>query len=104
MRKTFTKEAHVKEAVKEILTKLGIWYFMPSMNGFGRMGIPDFVCCVQGRFLGLETKFGKNKPTPHQERELAAISHAGGWTFVVNEHNVDLLEVHLSALFALEPQ
>lgn len=87
-----TPEAAVKKAVKKILDTLGIWHFSPSMNGYGRAGIPDFVCCFDGKFLGIECKAGDNMPTALQERELLAIHQHGGFTFVARETNLHVLE------------
>src|SRR5699024_7255303 len=59
---TMRKEADVKEQVKTILRRLGAWYTMPHQAGFSQAGVPDFLICLRGRFIGLETKFGKNEP------------------------------------------
>ncbi len=61
------------------------------MNGYGRAGIPDIICCVRGQFVGIECKAGSNRPTALQARELRAISEAGGITFVVNEDAIEEL-------------
>lgn len=94
-RKTFTCEADVKAAVKELCYRHKAWFFMPSMNGYGRQGIPDFIICANGYFLAVETKFGKNKPTHHQRKEIAAIGRANGKAVVVNEKNLDALDALL---------
>ena len=97
MKKTFRKEADVKAAVKEILAqdvKEGSWYFMPSMNGYGRAGVPDFIVCHKGYLIGVETKFGSNKPTPAQRMELLKICCARGLALIINENNlIELREV-----------
>ena len=85
------KEKWVKEEIKKILRRLGVWYFMPAMNGLGRAGIPDFVCCVDGMFLGIEAKAGRNRPTDHQTAELEAIQKSGGFSVVVNETSLHVL-------------
>lgn len=82
-----TPEGRVKEAVKRRLKALGIYYYMPVSNGMGRHGAPDFICCMNGRFLGIETKApGKRGNTsPNQERELAAIHDANGLAVVIDD-------------------
>jgi hypothetical protein len=47
---------------------------------------------LKGKFVGIECKAGKNKPTPLQEKEMAAIRDAGGTTLVVNEENINDVE------------
>ena len=82
-------EAKVKAKVVKLLKEAGVYYFYASTHGFGRSGVPDLVCCMSGRFIGIECKAGKNKPTPLQEKEMAAIRDAGGTTLVVNEDNIN---------------
>ena len=83
-----TPEAKVKAAVRKILDAAGAYYFFPSSGPMGRSGIPDVICCINGKFLGIECKAGKGKTTALQERELAAIKTAGGASLVVNETSI----------------
>lgn len=82
-----TPEGKVKDAVKKVLKKYGVWYFMPMQNGFGVVGIPDFICCMDGLFFGIETKApGKrDSTTPNQQRVLKEISEHGGHAIVVDD-------------------
>jgi Holliday junction resolvase len=87
-----TPERKVKNKVVALLKAHGVYYFFPATYGMGRSGVPDVVCCMRGRFLGIECKAGTNKPTPLQLRELTAIQEAGGVSLVINETNIDTLE------------
>jgi hypothetical protein len=91
MRKSHSKEEHVKADVKELLKKHGVWYFMPIGGPFATVGIPDFIACVAGELWGIETKFGSNKPTQMQAKQLHDITAAGGRSFVITEKNIDVL-------------
>lgn len=91
-------EKDVKEQVKKLLKKHNIWYFMPQGNGYGRQGIPDFIACAGGLFVAIETKYGGNKLSPHQEREVRDINTAKGVAFVINEHNIHSLDNVLSVI------
>lgn len=86
-----TPEKLVKQKVIKLLKAEGIYYFSPMTHGFGRSGVPDIICCVQGKFLGIECKAGNNKPTALQEKEMQAIRDAGGIAIVINENNLTLL-------------
>jgi len=44
---------------------------------------------VNGLGFAVETKFGKGTTTANQEREIAAVSQAGGEVWIVRETNVD---------------
>lgn len=86
-----TPEAKVKEYVVRILKDEGVYYFFPATHGFGRSGIPDIVCCVNGKFIAFECKAGTNKPTALQVREIERIRQNGGVAAVVNEANWDMV-------------
>jgi Holliday junction resolvase len=83
-----TPERAVKERVVKVLKKHDAYYFFPATHGYGRSGVPDIVCCVEGNFLAIECKAGKGKTTTLQEFEIEKIRKAGGTALVVNEDNV----------------
>ena len=91
-----TPEGKVKAEIKKVLDKAGAWYFMPSMNGYGRKGIPDFVGHYKGRFFAIEAKAPGGKATPWQERELADIREKGG--VVVIAMSAETVEMMLEDL------
>ena len=93
-----TPEAKVKKKVVRILKEAGPYYFYPVTGGFGRSGVPDVVACYKGRFIGIECKAGKNKPTPLQQKNLDDITKEGGLAYVINEDNVNLVEVVIQKL------
>lgn len=78
-----TPEGKVKKDIKDVLHKHGVWYFMPVQNGMGRIGIPDFVCCFHGRFIGIEAKSATGSTTANQERVGDEILDNGGCYIVI---------------------
>jgi Holliday junction resolvase len=90
-----TPEAKVKAQIKKILKEHGVWYAMPMGTGYGNSGVPDFLCCVNGKFLAIEAKAGKGIPTALQEKNLRDIKAAGGIALVVNETNIEELKTWL---------
>jgi hypothetical protein len=88
-----TPEGRVKNKVKDILKANDIWYFMPAANGYGKVGVPDFICCWNGRFLAIETKAPGKKDalTANQQMQIGLIRHADGWALVVDNEQ-DLLD------------
>lgn len=93
-----TPEKLVKDKVVKILKARGVYYFYASTHGYGNNGVPDLVCCYKGKFIGIECKAGKGKPTPLQLLNLEKISAAGGIALVISEANIHYVEVVLEAL------
>jgi hypothetical protein len=87
-----TPEGKVKKKVREVLNKLGCYYTMPMTGGYGSSGVPDFLVCYQGRFIGIECKANGNKPTELQKHNMQRIVESGGASFVIDETNVDELQ------------
>ena len=93
-----TPEGKVKNQVRKILDAADVYYFSPAANGYGRVGIPDIICCYRGMFIGIECKAGKGKTTVLQDRELDNIKDRGGIALVINEDNYDAVTDALNAI------
>lgn len=92
---TMGNESQVKREVKKILKAAGVFYFMPAANGYGAIGVADFICVHQGNFVAIETKFGNNKQTANQIRFQKSVEQAGGVYLLINETNVNKLVEYL---------
>lgn len=90
---TYKREKDVKARVKKLLDAYDWFWWMPSANGFGTPGIAD-ICALHkgGVFLGVETKFGNNKPTEHQKAFLETINANNSFGFVVSDQTIDVFE------------
>ncbi len=87
-----TPEGRVKDKVTKLLKSHNVYYFFPVTGGYGVSGIPDIVCCHNGRFIAIECKAGKNKTTALQDRQLEMIRQSGGIALVINEENIHEVE------------
>lgn len=93
-----TPESRVKKQIRKILDTTRCYYAMPIGSGFGNSGVPDFLVCHEGTFVGIEAKAGKGKTTALQENNLKRIRDAGGVAVVVNEANIEQLPAMLGDL------
>lgn len=79
-----TPEGKIKRKLTTALRGMGVWYFFPSAGPMGRSGIPDVICIVSGRFVGIECKADPSKkPTALQSKVGEEIEAAGGMWFLV---------------------
>lgn len=55
-------------------------YFIKYWGGgeFTKAGVPDILCCCNGRFIGIEVKAPKGKPSALQIHNLKKIDESGG--------------------------
>lgn len=87
-----TPEGIVKAAVKKILGEYSnVWWMMPVSTGYGKVGIPDFLVVVNGKFFAYECKSMSGKVTTAQNKQMEEIAAAGGHVFVINPTNVNLV-------------
>ena len=61
----------------------GVWCVKVECANF--RGCPDILCCVQGRFMAIEVKEGKDKLSPIQDEQIHRIKEAGGRAWVVTD-------------------
>lgn len=99
-----TPEGKVKKKVTLLLKELGVWYFFPGNNGYGRSGIPDIVACVNGHFVGIECKADPSKqPTALQLKEADGIMKSGGtWILVSDDISLEILENLLTDIIGVD--
>lgn len=72
-----TPESRVKREVTAYLRGIGAYVFMPVQMGYGQKTL-DYLCCVNGRFVAVETKAPGKYPTKFQEITAQEIVRAGG--------------------------
>jgi hypothetical protein len=93
-----TPESKVKTKIKAILKEQGVYYAMPIGTGYGNAGVPDFLCCVNGRFVAIEAKAGIGQTTALQDKNLRDIAAANGVTLIIREDNVTALAGYLKLI------
>jgi hypothetical protein len=93
-----TPESKVKAKIKAILKAHGVYYAMPIGTGYGNAGVPDFLCCFNGRFVAIEAKAKGGVTTALQNKNLRDIETAGGITCVISEDNVSALGGYLNLM------
>jgi len=87
-----TPEAKVKARIHAALKAAGAYAVNYIGGQYANNGTPDILACLDGRFIGIEAKAGRGKPTALQIKSLAEIEAAGGSALVINETNLDLLK------------
>lgn len=93
-----TPEGKIKDKLDAYLDSLGerCYYFKPMTFGYGRSGIPDYIICYRGFFLGPETKKKGGKSEPWQIREQEAICKAGGLSTRITD--IELVKLWVSRI------
>lgn len=77
---TVLKDRIVKALEKEFP---GIYVVKVHGGPFQERGIPDLILCWNGRFIGMELKYGPGKPSVQQKFHIQRIRQAGGIAHIV---------------------
>jgi hypothetical protein len=72
-----TPEGKIKQKVRERLKAMGAYYFSPVQMGMGATTLDD-LCCIGGKFVGIEYKAEGKVPTARQRLTAQQIQRAGG--------------------------
>lgn len=60
------EEKNFENKIKSYLKEKGYWFVKFFANRNTKKGVPDLIVCVNGRFVGIETKKHDGKPTELQ--------------------------------------
>lgn len=72
-------ETQFKQEVQEYLNENNIYHIKYWGGGrFTKAGVPDLLCCINGRFVAVELKVNDNKASMLQEFNIKKIKMSGG--------------------------
>lgn len=84
MRDAPVKEKNITNKILNYLKSLDNCFCFKEHGGmYGTAGIPDIICCFNGRFIAFEVKTEKGKLTKLQEITIHRIKEAKGKAFKV---------------------
>lgn len=90
------REKSVETKIKDYLFQKGIYFFKVHGSKFMPSGIPDIVCCIYGKFVGIEVKRpgAKNEQSEAQKIHERNIKKSHGTYLLVDslEEVVDYVE------------
>lgn len=89
-----TPEARLKTYCRKRLREMGAYVFSPVQMGYGMPTLDD-LCCINGKFVGIEYKQEGKEPTKRQTLTIEQMQAAGGIAFWCD--SVEAFEVALRA-------
>ena len=95
------KETELQKAILDLLAHIPKSYFFRTSSGLirteignyfrtGKKGCPDICGVMNGKFIGIEVKIGKNKLSPFQKQAQEDIERSGG--IYVTAYSLDNVE------------
>jgi hypothetical protein len=97
-----TPETKLKNKVKEILRELAreynLYWDMSGASLYGTAGKADFILCLEGLYLALETKPSDKPLEPLQAKRGRDVIKAGGISLRITEADLPTLYVRLATV------
>ena len=78
-------EQKVQKKIIDFLNDIGAWSC--KIISSNKAGTPDILACHQGKFLAIECKSVKGKPSEIQKYQISQIEQAGGIAVVAYSIN-----------------
>lgn len=76
-------EKQFENKVKKFLKDNGCWYVKYFANRMTKVGIPDILACVNGRFVAIEVKASSGKPSDLQIWNRDKIRESNGISIIL---------------------
>lgn len=96
--KRLAQEKNFENKVKDFLKERNAWFLKTWSNGVQRSGVPDILACYEGRFLGIELKAPKGKPSELQIYNLREIHESGGFALLLYPKDFELFKSLINGL------
>ena len=76
-------EKQFENKIKNFLKRNDIYFFKFFANGFTKSGLSDIYACIKGKFVGIEVKAEKGKPSPLQIYNKNQIEKSGSIAYIL---------------------
>lgn len=92
------REKSFENKIKDFLDSIGAVWYKQFGCSYTKAGTPDLLCCVNGRFVAVEVKAEKGRPSPLQLYNINKIRKAGGAVYLLypkdfEEFKQDMMEI-----------
>lgn len=94
-----TPEGMLKASIRQLLDTVGIFHYNAWGGPMSAKGIPDLICCQNGRMIGIEVKTKTGKVSDDQIEFIRRINEAGGLAFIARSIDDVIETLQLSDRF-----
>lgn len=92
------REKIFENKIKSHLKSIGAYFIKTHGDRFSKVGTPDILACVNGRFVALEVKAENGKPSELQLYHIEQIKKAGGYGMIVYPKDFENLKKDLEEM------
>lgn len=85
-------EKAFENKIKAYLKSQNIWHVKFFANRMTKVGVPDILACVNGRFVAIEVKAANGKPSEIQLWNIRKIKESSGIAMVLYPDQFDIFK------------
>lgn len=74
------------------------WFFKFWAGPYSKAGIPDIICCVNGKFVGIEVKADDGHASELQKLNIDRIEKANGIGLIIYPKDFEMLKSLIKAV------
>ena len=93
------KEKVFENKIKAYLKSIGAYFIKTHGDRFSKVGTPDIIACVNGKFVAIEVKAENGKPSELQLHHIDQIRKAGGLACVLYPKDFEEFKTEMKLLF-----
>lgn len=83
---------------EKMIVKQTGWFFKHWAGPYSPSGIPDIICCVNGKFVGIEVKADDGHASELQKRNIDLINKSNGIGLIIYPKDFEMLKSLLNAV------
>ena len=76
-------EKNFENKIKAYLKSIGAYFIKTHGDRFSKVGTPDIIACIKGKFVAIEVKAENGKPSELQRYHIQQINNAGGYSVIL---------------------
>lgn len=92
------QEKSFENKIKAYLKSIGAYFVKTHGDRFSRVGTPDILACVNGKFVAIEVKAANGKPSKLQIYHIEQIIKSGGIGYILYPKDWELFKYHMEQL------
>ena len=92
------QEKNFENKIKLYLKSHDHYFVKYFANRMTKVGVPDILACINGKFVGIEVKSSTGKPSELQIHNVKKINDSGGYAMIVSPDQWELLKMVIGTL------
>lgn len=92
------QEKQFETQLRKYIESIGGYVIKQFGCRYTKAGLCDLTCCIKGKFVAIEVKAEKGKPSAKQLEQIELVKRSGGIAFVAYPQDFEMIQQLLADL------